>query len=67
MIDYLLSNPRDIPAPYAIFQHIYGKNEESLKDFVILSFRNKSKYTIGRSRNADICDKNDNFMSKVHC
>jgi len=67
MINYLLSHPQDIPAPYAIFEHIYGKDQQSLKNYFILSFKNKLKYSIGRSRNSDICDASDKFMSKAHC
>ncbi len=65
MTDILLGNANNIPTPYAIFE-IYQREQEKQKNYFILSFSIKESYTFGRSSKADICDRNDNCISKFN-
>ena len=63
----LLNYIEDISTPYAIFEKIDTKHERFVKGFFIMCFGNKNKFLIGRSSQANLCEKNDKFISKIHC
>lgn len=67
LTEILLRQLEDVPKPFAILQNIHHKHEGIVKSFFILSFKNRATFSIGRSGQADIIEKNDKFVSKIHC
>lgn len=66
IIANLLSGNNNIPAPFAIFEGSLTKENKEHKSYMILSFSNKKEFKIGRSKEADISDTSDLFISRIN-
>lgn len=66
IIANLLSGNNNIPAPFAIFEGSLTKENKEHKSYMILSFSNKKEFKLGRSKEADISDTSDLFISRIN-
>lgn len=62
----MLSGNNNIPAPFAIFEGSLTKENQEHKSYMILSFSNKKEFKLGRSKEADISDTSDLFISRIN-
>lgn len=66
IIANLLSGNNNIPAPFAIFEGSLTKDNKEHKTYMVLSFCKKKEFKLGRSKQADISDTSDLFISRIN-
>lgn len=68
IIANMLAGRHDIQAPFIILEGSLhrGADVPKTKSYIVLSFASKKEFKIGRSQNADICDRADPFISRIN-
>lgn len=64
----MLSNDSILATPYAVFSGAYvNETKEVLQNFLLVSFANKTEFTIGRGEKfSDLFDETDKSVSRLN-